>query len=144
MWFEICEFKDFYGSLKIYMIPILLSWSIHSKDNKTKICKHAEINRDSQFVSADFYIWNLHTEISLRIKLFIIFAMCVCKKCWMFLPIILFSKIAQQLRTKEGKRKILLFFTIVVKNNKLKQLLTWHLYPTNILSTCNKIYDIRN
>ena len=37
-------------------------------------------------------------------------------------PIILFSEIAQQLRTKEGPRKILLFFTIVVKNNKLKQL----------------------
>ena len=37
------------------------------------------------------------------------------------LPIILFSKIAQQRRTKEGRRKILLFFTIVVENNKLKQ-----------------------
>ena len=36
------------------------------------------------------------------------------------LPIILFSEIAQQLRTKEGRRKILLFFTIVVEKQQTK------------------------
>ena len=68
------------------------------------------------------------------------------------LPIILFSKIAQQLRTKEGPRKILLFFTIVVKNNKLKQLRKlFYLHNSPVLtllvniniSTCS-LYLTRN
>ena len=30
------------------------------KDNKNKICKHAEIDRHLEFVTADFYMWEMH------------------------------------------------------------------------------------
>ena len=44
-----------------------LSSVVCGKDDKNKIFKHAEIDRHLEFAAADFYMWNLQTEISLRI-----------------------------------------------------------------------------
>ena len=40
---------------------------IYANNNKNKIYKHAKIDRHLEFVIADFYIYNQHTDLSLRI-----------------------------------------------------------------------------
>ena len=52
------QFYEKYKSQYIKQIssPFTNPWSVHSKDNKNKIFKHAEIYRHLEFVTADFYM----------------------------------------------------------------------------------------